>query len=158
MDLLWTLDWEQKHNKRLANCTRPKCEGVLQHKRFPSGCFYFLKSVVPDKLAPKHAAGKVPVPWAESVTGRPGDLDLAPSAKLRWSCGFGFWSFAAAKTCCEHLQKCQLNGAHSLHAPFVRAHWGSVKQSQTSTCDFAYSCGRYLQTAVDAGDHLSGVV
>ena len=109
-------------------------------------------------LLPNMLRGKSPCLGAESVTGRPGDLDLEPSAKLRWSCGFGFWSFAAAKTCCEHLQKCQLNGAHSLHAPFVRAHEGSAKQSQSSTCDFAYSCGRDLQTAVDAGDHLSGVV
>ena len=43
-------------------------------------------------------------------------LILDPSAKLLWSCGSGFWSFATAKLCHECLQEHQPNGAHSLHA------------------------------------------
>ena len=69
------------------------------------------------ELAPKYAAGKVPVPWGREChweTRRP--LLWSRQRSFWWSCGSGVWSFAAAKLCHERLQERQLNGAHSFHA------------------------------------------
>ena len=71
------------------------------------------------ELAPRYAAGKVPVPWGRKChweTGRPWH-----SSHQRSTSGvvvLVFWSFAAAKSCRERLQERQLNGAHSFHALF----------------------------------------
>ena len=65
---------------------------------------------------PTMLRGKSPCLGVESATGRPEDLDLQPSAKLLWSCGYYSWSFAATKLCHERSQERQQNGAHSLHA------------------------------------------
>ena len=70
-------------------------------------------SSLPDMLW-----GKSPCLGAESATGRPEGLETL-EADSDATCGvvvLGLWSFAAAKLCREHLQKCQQNGAHSLHA------------------------------------------
>ena len=70
------------------------------------------------EFAPKNAAGKVPVPWGREChweTRRPKPWNRQRCA----TCGvvvLGVWPFATAQLCREHLQKCQQNGAHSLHA------------------------------------------
>ena len=54
---------------------------------------------------------------AESATGRPEGRN--PETDSDATCGvvvLGVWPFATAQLCREHLQKCQQNGAHSLHA------------------------------------------
>ena len=66
---------------------------------------------------PKMLRGKSPCLGAESATGRPEGPN--PGTDSDATCGvvvLGVWPFATAKLCREHLQKCQQNGAHSLHA------------------------------------------
>ena len=73
------------------------------------------------ELAPKYAAGKVPVPWGRKChweTRRP--LLWSRQRSFWWSCGSGVWSFAEAKLCHERLQERQLNGAHSFHASHLQ--------------------------------------
>ena len=66
---------------------------------------------------PEMLRGKSPCLGAESATGRPEGRN--PGTDSDATCGvvvLGVWPFATAKLCREHLQKCQQNGAHSLHA------------------------------------------
>ena len=66
---------------------------------------------------PKMLRGKSPCLGAESATGRPEGPN--PGTDSDATCGvvvLSVWPFATAKLCREHLQKCQQNGGHSLHA------------------------------------------
>ena len=72
------------------------------------------------ELAPRYAAGKVPVPWGREChweTRRPWLWSRHRST--RWVVVLGLWSFAAAKLCHERLKERQLNGAHSFHASLL---------------------------------------
>ena len=73
------------------------------------------------ELAPRYAAGKVPVPLGREChweTRRP--WLWSRHRNTCWVVVLGLWSFAAAKLCHERLKERQLNGAHSFHASLLR--------------------------------------
>ena len=72
------------------------------------------------ELAPRYAAGKVPVPWGREChweTRRPWLWSRHRSTC--WVVVLVLWSFEAAKLCHERLKERQLNGAHSFHASLL---------------------------------------
>ena len=70
------------------------------------------------ELAPRYAAGKVPVPWGrECHWGDRKTATLEPSAKHMWSCGSGVSVLCSSKVMpMSVLQERQPNGAHSFYA------------------------------------------
>ena len=104
------------------------------------------------ELAPRYAAGKVPVPWGREChweTRRPWLWSRHRSTC--WVVVLGLWSFAAAKLCHERLKERQLNGAHSSMPPSCRC-WTEMASQVSFDLTFwmMMPCGNFLLLRLQA--------